>query len=82
MWLRLEEFVSPPGTGDGGPWHDLSLIVHLLTESAGRVLATDCAGNGKGARMLTIKTQQGKEIEILLQTELDDPNDAGEHVRA
>jgi hypothetical protein len=32
--------------------------------------------------MLTIKTQQGKEIEILLQTELDDPIDAGEHVRA
>jgi hypothetical protein len=32
--------------------------------------------------MLTIKTQQGKEIEILLQTELDDPVDAGAHVRA
>jgi Toprim-like len=32
--------------------------------------------------MLTIKTQQGKEIEILLQTELDDPIEAGEHVRA
>ena len=32
--------------------------------------------------MLTIKTQQGKEIEILLQTELDDPIDAGDHVRA
>jgi len=32
--------------------------------------------------MLTIKTHQGKEIEILLQTELDDPIDAGEHVRA
>jgi len=32
--------------------------------------------------MLTIKTHQGKEIEILLQAELDDPIDAGEHVRA
>lgn len=32
--------------------------------------------------MLTIKTKQGKEIEILLQTELDDPIDVGEHVRA
>jgi Toprim-like len=32
--------------------------------------------------MLTIKTLQGKEIEILLQAELDDPIDAGEHVRA
>src|SRR6266568_5256961 len=32
--------------------------------------------------MLTIKTQQGKEIEILLQAELDDPIDAGDHVRA
>jgi hypothetical protein len=32
--------------------------------------------------MLTIKTQQGKLIEILLQTELDDPIDAGEHMRA
>ena len=32
--------------------------------------------------MLTIKTQQGKEIEILLQTELDDPIDTGDHVRA
>ncbi len=32
--------------------------------------------------MLTIKTQQGKEIEILLLAELDDPIDAGEHVRA
>src|SRR6266705_4360355 len=32
--------------------------------------------------MLTIKTPQGKEIEILLQAELDDPIDAGEHVRA
>jgi hypothetical protein len=32
--------------------------------------------------MLTIKTNQGREIEILLQTELDDPIDAGEHVRA
>ena len=32
--------------------------------------------------MLTIKTHQGKEIEILLQTELDDPIDTGEHVRA
>ena len=32
--------------------------------------------------MLTIKTHQGKEIELLLQTELDDPIDAGDHVRA
>jgi Toprim-like len=32
--------------------------------------------------MLTIKTQQGKEIEILLQAELDDPIDTGDHVRA
>jgi hypothetical protein len=32
--------------------------------------------------MLTIKTQQGKEIEILLQAELDDFIDAGDHVRA
>ena len=32
--------------------------------------------------MLTIKTQQGKEIEILLLAELDDPIDTGEHVRA
>jgi hypothetical protein len=46
------------------------------------MLATDRAGNGKGARMLTIKTQQGKEIEILLQAELDDPIDTGDHVRA
>ena len=46
------------------------------------MLATDRAGNGKGARMLTIKTQQGKEIEILLQSELDDPIDTGDHMRA
>src|SRR6266487_4575521 len=32
--------------------------------------------------MLTIKTHQGRMIEILLQTELDDPIDAGAHVRA
>ncbi len=32
--------------------------------------------------MLTIKTSQGKEIEIVLQAELDDPIDTGEHVRA
>jgi hypothetical protein len=32
--------------------------------------------------MLTIKTRLGKEIEILLQAELDDPIDTGEHVRA
>ncbi len=46
------------------------------------MLASNCEGNGKGAHMLTIKTQQGKEIEILLQTELDDPIDTGDHVRA
>ena len=43
VWLRLEEFVSPPGTGARGPWHDLSRLVHLLTGSAGCVLATDRA---------------------------------------
>jgi Toprim-like len=32
--------------------------------------------------MLTIKTNQGKMIEILLQTELCDPHDVGAHVRA
>jgi hypothetical protein len=32
--------------------------------------------------MLTIKTHHGKEIEILLQAELDDPIDTGDHVRA
>src|SRR6516162_7699982 len=32
--------------------------------------------------MLTIKTRLGKEIEILLQAELDDPIDTGDHVRA
>jgi hypothetical protein len=32
--------------------------------------------------MLTIKTHQGRVIEILLQMELDDPIDAGVHVRA
>ena len=82
MRLCLEELVSLPRTGAGGPWHHLSYLVQLLTELAGRVLATDRAGNGKGAGMLTIKTRQGKEIEILLQTELDDPIDVGEHVRA
>ena len=40
----------PSGTGAGGPWDDLSYLVHLLTELTGRVLATDRAGDGKGAR--------------------------------
>jgi hypothetical protein len=46
------------------------------------MLASDRAGDREGARMLTIRTQQGKEIEILLQAELDDPIDTGDHVRA
>src|SRR5438876_5638232 len=46
------------------------------------MLATDCRCDRGGAGMLTIKTQQGKEIEILLQAELDDPIDTGDHVRA
>lgn len=32
--------------------------------------------------MLRIRTQKGKEIEILLQTELCDPQEVGDHVRA
>jgi len=80
--LRLEEFVPPHGTGAGDSWYDLSHLIHLLTGLIGRMLATDCAGDRGGADMLTIKTQQGKEIEILLLAELDDPIDAGEHVRA
>ncbi len=46
------------------------------------MLAADRAGDGKGARMLTITTQQGKAIEIVLQTELRDPLDVGTHLRA
>jgi Toprim domain len=46
------------------------------------MLAADRAGDGKGARMMTITTQRGKVIEIILQTELRDPLDAGAHVRA
>ena len=46
------------------------------------MLAADRTGDGKGARMLTITTHQGKAIEIILQTELRDPLDAGAHVRA
>jgi len=46
------------------------------------MLAADRAGDGKGARMLTITTQRGKVIEVILQTELRDPLDAGAHVRA
>ncbi len=57
-------------------------MVHLLIELAGRLLAADRAGDGKGTRMLTITTQQGKAIEIVLQTELRDPLDAGTHLRA
>jgi len=57
-------------------------MVYLLIELAGRLLAADRAGDGKGARMLTITTQQGKAIEIILQTELRDPLDVGTHLRA
>src|SRR5258708_12704257 len=57
-------------------------MVHLLIELAGRLLAADRAGDGKGTRMLTITTQQGKAIEIILQTELRDPLDVGTHLRA
>ncbi len=46
------------------------------------MLAADRAGDGKGALMLTITTQQGKAIEIVLQTELRDPLDVGTHLRA
>src|SRR5713226_3479377 len=61
---------------------DLSVMVYLLIEFACRMLAADCMGDGKGALMLTITTQRGKAIEIVLQTELRDPLDAGAHVRA
>src|SRR5258708_950564 len=82
VWLLLAGTVSSIREGACGAWHDLSTMVHLLIELAGRLLAADRAGDGKGARMLTITTQQGKEIEIVLQTELRDPLDAGAHVRA
>src|SRR5713226_2999236 len=61
---------------------DLSVMVYLLIEFACRMLAADCMGDGKGALMLTITTQRGKAIEIVLQTELCDPLDVGAHVRA
>src|SRR6266849_889321 len=82
VWLLLAGTVSSIGKCSYCAWHDLSNMVHLLIELAGRLLAADRAGDGKGARMLTITTQQGKAIEIILQTELRDPLDMGEHVRA
>jgi hypothetical protein len=82
VWLLLAGTVSPIREGAGGAWHDLSNMVHLLIELAGRLLAADRAGDGKGTRMLTITTQRGKEIEIILQTELRDPLDVGTHLRA
>src|SRR5260370_42555818 len=57
-------------------------MVHSPIEASGRLLAEYRTGDGKGTCMLTITTQQGKAIEIVLQTQLRDPLDAGTHLRA
>ena len=63
-----------------GAWDDLSNMVHLLIGLACRMLAANRAGDGKGAPMLTITTQRGKAIAIVLPTELRTPLEVGAHI--